>query len=92
MMSGPMMQGMMQSMQGMMHMMHRQAQRGAMPAERMPRGPMRSPQSEGGMMMNCPMMQGASDGTTRGMMQMMQGMMQMMQTMHGQMQDNPMHR
>ena len=33
--------------------------------------------AQGGMMMNCPMMQGAMPG----MMQMMQGMMQMMQTM-----------
>jgi len=36
--------------------------------------------AQGGMMMNCPMMQGAMPG----MMQMMQGMMQMMQTMQMQ--------
>ena len=36
--------------------------------------------AQGGMMMNCPMMQGAMPG----MMQMMQGMMQMMQTMQVQ--------
>ncbi len=38
---------------------------------------------QGGMMMNCPMMQGMMHGH---MMQMMQGMMQMMQTMQAQMQ------
>lgn len=37
--------------------------------------------AQGGMMMNCPMMQGAMPG----MMQMMQGMMQMMQMQSGQM-------
>jgi nucleoside diphosphate kinase len=45
---------------------------------------------QGGMMMNCPMMQGQMHAMMQGqmhaMMQMMQGMMQMMQTMHGQMQ------
>ncbi|MBX9775785.1 MAG: peptidoglycan-binding protein [Xanthobacteraceae bacterium] len=41
---------------------------------------------QGGMMMNCPMMQGQMDG----MMQMMQGMMKMMQMMQGQMQGMPM--
>jgi hypothetical protein len=46
---------------------------------------------QGGMMMNCPMMQGMVQGPMQGMMQnqmmqMMQGMMQMMQTMQAQMQ------
>lgn len=43
-------------------------------------------QMGGGMMMNCPMMQ----GQMQAMMQMMQGMMQMMQTMHAQMQPGQM--
>jgi len=38
------------------------------------------------MMMNCPMMPAAAQGSTPAMMQMMQGMMQMMQMMQGQMQ------
>ena len=83
MMSGPMMQGMMQMMQGMMGMMQGQMQHGSMQP-----GRMRGPSPQGGMMMNCPMMPGASQGdapATMQMMQMMHGMMQMMQAMHGQM-------
>ena len=85
MMSGPMMQemmqGMMQTMQAMMTMMQGQTQPGQMQP-----GPMRPPQAQGGMMMNCPMMSGASQSGAPAMMQMMQGMMQMMQAMHGQTQ------
>ena len=96
MMSGPMMQemmqGMMKSMQGMMGMMQGQMQSGQMQpapmqpgqtqAGRMQRGPMQAPQ--GGAMMNCPMMSGSDQAPA--MMQMMQGMMQMMQMMQNQMQ------
>ena len=85
MMSGPMMQGMMQMMQGMMGMMQGQMQPGAMQ-----RGPMGPPQTQGGTMMNCPMMAGASQGGSPAMMQMMQGMMQMMQMMQGQMRPGQM--
>lgn len=51
--------------------------------------PQQTPQMpmQGGMMMNCPMMQGQMQmmqGQMQAMMQMMQGMMQMMQTMQGQ--------
>lgn len=52
----------------------------------MPQMPTQQGQAGGGMMMNCPMMQ----GQMQGMMQMMQGMMQMMQMMQGQMQSGPM--
>lgn len=89
MMSGPMMQGMMQgmmqTMQGMMGMMKGQMQ----PGQTQP-GPTRPPQ--GGMMMNCPMMPGATQdqGTAPAMMQMMQGMMQMMKMIQGQMPPNQM--
>jgi hypothetical protein len=83
------MQAMMQMMQGMMQMMQGQTQQGQGQARGMPSRPM-----QGGMMMDCPMMQGTpsggaqetSPGMRRGMMQMMSGMMQMMQMMHGQMQ------
>jgi hypothetical protein len=97
MMSGPMMQdmmqGMMKTMQGMMGMMQGQMQSGQMPQGqmqpgqmplgRMQRGPMQGPQ--GGTTMNCPMMPG-SDQNGPAMMQMMQGMMQMMNMMQNQMQ------
>lgn len=97
MMSGPMMQdmmqGMMKTMQGMMGMMQGQMQSGQMPQGQMQpgqmqpgrtqRGPMQGPQ--GGSMMNCPMMSG-SEQAGPAMMQMMQGMMQMMQMMQNQMQ------
>lgn len=96
MMSGPMMQdmmqGMMKTMQGMMGMMQGQMQSGQMPQGqmqpgqmppgRMQRGPMQGPQ--GGAAMNCPMMSG-SEQSGPAMMQMMQGMMQMMQMMQNQM-------
>ena len=76
MMSGTMMQemmqGMMKTMQGMMGMMQAQA-------DQVPR----QGQTQGGMTMNCPMMSGQSGPA---MMQMMQGMMQMMQS---QMQPAP---
>jgi hypothetical protein len=83
------MQAMMQMMQGMMQMMQGQTQQGQGQARGMPSRPM-----QGGMMMDCPMMQGTpsgsaqetSPGMRQGMMQMMGGMMQMMQMMHGQMQ------
>jgi len=81
MISGPMMQGMMQTMRAMMTMME----------EHMQPGSMRSPQAQGGMMMNCPMMSGARQGGAPPMMQMMQGMMEMMMAMHGQMQSRQMH-
>lgn len=90
MMSGPMMQdmmqGMMKTMQGMMGMMQGQMQPGQMQSGqaqtgRTQRGPMQGPQ--GGSMMNCPMV---SEQTGSAMMQMMQGMMQMMQMMQNQMQ------
>ncbi len=97
MMSGPMMQdmmqGMMKTMQGMMGMMQGkmqsgqmpqgQMQPGQMPPGRMQHGPMQGPQ--GGAMMNCPMMP-RSDQNGPAMMQMMQGMMQMMNMMQNQMQ------
>jgi len=97
MMSGPMMQdmmqGMMKTMQGMMGMMQGkmqsgqmpqgQMQPGQMPPGRMQHGPMQGPQ--GGTMMNCPMMP-RSDQNGPAMMQMMQGMMQMMNMMQNQMQ------
>jgi hypothetical protein len=91
MMSGPMMQemmqGMMKTMQGMMGMMQGQMQSGQMqPGQmqpgRMQRGPMQG--AQGGAMMNCPMMPG-SDQSGPAMMQMMQGMMQMMNMMQNQM-------
>lgn len=91
MMSGPMMQGMMQgmmqTMQGMMGMMKGQMQPGQMQS-----GSTWPPQAQGGMMMNCPMMPGANpnQGVAPAMMQMMQGMMQMMQMMQGQMQPGQM--
>jgi peptidoglycan hydrolase-like protein with peptidoglycan-binding domain len=47
-----------------------------------PQMPMQPGQMQGGMMMNCPMMQ----GQMQAMVKMMQGMMQMMQMMQGQMQ------
>jgi hypothetical protein len=83
------MQAMMQMMQGMMQMMQGQTQQGQGQARGMPSRPM-----QGGMMIDCPMMQGTpsgsaqetSPGMRQGMMQMMGGMMQMMQMMHGQMQ------
>lgn len=100
MMSGPMMQemmqGMMKTMQGMMGMMQGQTQPGqAQPGQmqpgqmqsgRMQRGPMQGQQ--GGPMMNCPMMAG-SEQAGPAMMQMMQGMMQMMNMMQSQMQSGP---
>ncbi len=55
-----------------------------------PQAPMQPGQMPGGMMMNCPMMQGQMQGQMQAMMQMMQGMMQMMQTMQGQMQPGQM--
>lgn len=98
MMSGPMMQdmmqGMMKTMQGMMGMMQGQMQSGQMPQGqmqpgqmqlgRMQRGPMQGPQ--GGAMMNCPMISGSDQASGPAMMQMMQGMMQIMNMMQNQMQ------
>ena len=94
MMSGPMMQemmqGMMKTMQGMMGMMQGQMQPAQMqpgqmqPGQpgRMQRGPTPGPQTGA---MNCPIMPG-SEQTAPAIMQMMQGMMQMMQMMQNQMQ------
>jgi peptidoglycan hydrolase-like protein with peptidoglycan-binding domain len=53
-------------------------------AESTPPTPGQGPM-QGGMMMNCPMMQ----GQMQEMMKMMMGMMKMMQAMHGQMQPGP---
>jgi len=102
MMSGPMMQemmqGMMKTMQGMMGMMQGQMQSGQtqpgqmqpgqMQAGRMQRGSAQGQQSGG--MMNCPMMSGSDQSSGPAMMQMMQGMMQMMQMMQGQMMQGQM--
>jgi Putative peptidoglycan binding domain len=67
-----------------------QAQAPSPPA---PQAPTQPGQMPGGMMMNCPMMQGMMQGQMQGMMQMMQtmqgqmqAMMQMMQTMQRQTQ------
>jgi len=60
-----------------------QAQPATPPASQ---APMQPGQMQGGMMMNCPMMQGMQGMMHGQMMQMMQGMMQMMQTMQAQMQ------
>jgi hypothetical protein len=93
MMSGPMMQdvmqGMMTTMQGMMGMMQGQMPPGQMQFGQtqsgwMQRGPMWGPQS--GMMMSCPTMWESDQARVPAMMQMMQGMMQMMQMMQNQMQ------
>jgi len=56
------------------------------PTPQAPQAPTQPGQMQGGMMMNCPMMQGMQGMMHGQMMQMMQGMMQMMQTMQAQMQ------
>lgn len=59
-----------------------QAQAPSPPA---PQAPTQPGQMPGGMMMNCPMMQGMMQGQMPGQMQGMMQMMQTMQTMQGQM-------